>query len=51
MKTVCYCRHLCAFQVNETQEWGFVSYKDLMDCATYYVKVMSDEKHYIPAYF
>lgn len=49
--TVCHNRHLCAFEVYETQKWSFVSQKDLMDCTVYYVKVMSDEKHYIPTYF
>lgn len=51
MITVCYNRHFCAFEVNETQKWGFVSRKDLLDCTDYYIKVMSNGKHYIPVYF
>jgi len=51
MNTVCHSRHLCAFEVNETQKWSFISQRDLIDCTIYYVKVMPDKKHYIPVYF
>lgn len=49
--TVCYCRHLSAFEVKETQEWGFISQKNLADCFAYYVHIMSDKKSYVPTNF
>lgn len=44
MRTICHCRHLCAFEVNESQKWGFISQKDLIDFTVYYIKLMPDKK-------
>lgn len=51
MITVCHCHHLSAFEVKETQEWGFISHKDLPDCYAYYIHIMTDKKSYVPTNF
>lgn len=48
--TVSYHGHLCAFEIIETQEWGFMSHKDLLDCEIYYAHVTTDKKSYVPIY-
>lgn len=51
MITLCYCRHLSAFEVEATQDMGFVSQENLSDCSVYCMHLMPDEKSYIPTHF
>ncbi|KYN29134.1 hypothetical protein ALC57_01437, partial [Trachymyrmex cornetzi] len=46
-----HCFHLNAFEITETEEWGLVSHKSLLDYRVQNVHTMSDLKHYVSSNF
>lgn len=48
MQTVCFSRHVHAFEVMETNEWGFISFSDLIDYTPYNLHSMANGKLYVP---